>query len=157
MGRTMIAALIFMPMLSGCGVGGAGEGSVASVDACQERMAEQQLAFKGVTVKGTFVYSASNGEDFHSLLPEDPAASGVIGTAVMGNGESARRTFLAEPAGDAPAILNIDPRSLVKIGFGPAKVEDVIAAGCGRIAKTIVLEHARLDRVEAEPSQDKST
>lgn len=157
MGRTMIAALLLMPMLTGCVETSAGEGSVASVEACQERLAEPKQAFKGVTVKGTFVYSAADGKDFRSLLPEDLVAAGVTGSAVMGNGESARRKFLAEPAGDAPAILNIDPSSLVKIGFGPAKVEDVIAAGCGRIAKTIVLEHARVDRVEAEPSQDKST
>lgn len=157
MGRTMIAALIAVGMLSGCNDVQSDAWPIASVDACQEQMADMRADFEGGAVTGTFVYSAADGEDFRSLLPEDLAAAGVAGSAVFGNGEVARRAFLSEPAGGAPEILSIDPRSLVKIGHGPAKAEQVIASGCGRIADTIVLEHARLHRIEAEPSQDKST
>jgi hypothetical protein len=157
MGGTMIAALITMSVLSGCDGIRWGGGPIASVDACVEQFSEGMPMCEGQTVKGTFVYSAASGEDLRSLLPEDPAAAGVTGSAVLGNGDAARKAFLAEPAGDAPEMLNIDPRRLVKIGYGPAKAEQVIASGGGRIAKTIVLEHAKLERFEADPSQDKTS
>jgi hypothetical protein len=145
MGRTIIAALITMSVLSGCDGIRWGGGPIASVDACVEQFSEGMPMYEGQTVKGTFVYSAAS------------AAAGVTGSAVLGNGDAARKAFLAEPAGDAPEMLNIDPRTLVKIGYGPAKAEQVIASGCGRIAKTIVLEHAKLERFEADPSQDKTS
>lgn len=157
MGRTMIAALIGLALLSACdGIQGNAE-PIDSINACQQRMADMSIAFAGATVKGTFIYSAADGKAFRSLLPADPAAEGVIGSAVLGNGEAARRAFLAKPAGDVPEILAVDPRALVKIGYGPVKVEQVVASGCERISGKVFLEHARLDRVEAEPPQDKST
>ena len=157
MGRTMITALIATVMLTGCDELGENGGPLASVDACVEQFSEGLPIYEGLTVRGTFVYSAARGEDLRSLLPEDPAAAGVTGSAVLGNGDAARKAFLAKPAGQAPEMLNIDPRTLVKIGYGPAKAEEVIASGCGRIADTIVLEHAKLERFDGEPSQDKTS
>ena len=80
MGRTIIAALITMSVLSGCDGIRWGGGPIASVDACVEQFSEGMPMYEGQTVKGTFVYSAASGEDV-SPSTRCPACQGSPGLA----------------------------------------------------------------------------
>ena len=138
MGRTMIAALIAMGMLTGCTDWREGE---ETVDACKKRHALKEGAVHPLddsphqwVPSYTYDITKMGGEGIRALVKtaEDGAEAGTVGVSLVGSGssQSARDTFADRPATEAGAVLLADDPSLYKVRGKPVLHRDLIRQGC---------------------------
>ncbi len=138
MGRTMIAALISMGMLTGCTDWREGE---ETVEACMQRFALK----KGVVhplndsphqwvPSYTYDITKLGNAGIRALVrtAENGAEPGTVGVSLVGSGssKSARDKFADLPATETGAVLMADDPSLYKVRGKPELHSDLVRQGC---------------------------
>ena len=138
MGRTMIAVLIAMGILTGCNDWREGE---ETVEACLKRLAPKKGAVDPLedsphrwVPSYTYDITKMDGEGIQALVrtAEDGAEPGTIGVSVVGTGSSqaARDKFDDMPATASGAMLLADDPSLYKIRGKTDKYRALLRHGC---------------------------
>lgn len=138
MGRTMIAALISMGMLSGCTDWREGE---ERVEACVQRFALKNGAVDPLddsphqwVPSYTYDITKMGVEGIRALVKtaEDGAKPGTVGVSLVGSGSSqvARDNFADLPVTEAGVVLMADDPSLYKVRGKPGIHRDLIRQGC---------------------------
>jgi hypothetical protein len=138
MGRTIIAALIAMGMLTGCTDWREGE---ETVEACEKRFALKKGAVHPLADDpgqwvASFTYDITKlgGEGIRALVKtaKDGAEPGTVGLSVVGSGSSqiVRDKFADLPATEAGAVLMADDPSLYKVRGKHGLHSDLVRQGC---------------------------